>query len=393
MSGRRAAKTIRACGRVAALQGRIHDCKRRVHRRRSKLLARRGRSIHVVLFEEQGSDQTGDGGLVGKDADDFAASLDLAVEPLQRVGGVQPGAMLGGEAHVGEHIDLGLIHEGGEFGHAGPGLIGDVTPLLAGGGGIVLGEGGADPGGDDAALGLAGVGQGVAHEMDAAALPGRPQDPGDGGLQPLVRVRDHQLDAPEAAAGKRAQKLDPERLGLAVTDGHAQHLAPAVGVDADGDDDRDRDDVMVAPGFDIGGVEPDVGPVALDRAAEEGLHPLVYLRAEPRDLALADALHAHGAHQVVDRAGRDALDIGFLDHRGQGLLGQPPGLEEDREVAAAPQLGDAQLDRAGPGLPIPVAVAVVRIPTIATTDSDGSRPPVPIDRDQCGAGACSAVGC
>ena len=26
----------------------------------------------------------------------------------------------------------------------------------------------------------------------------------------------------------------------------------------------------------------------------------------------------------------------------------------------------------------------VRIPTIATTDSDGSRPPVPIDRDQCG---------
>jgi hypothetical protein len=26
------------------------------------------------------------------------------------------------------------------------------------------------------------------------------------------------------------------------------------------------------------------------------------------------------------------------------------------------------------------------IPTIATTDSDGSRPPIPIDRDQCGAG-------
>src|SRR6266702_3526757 len=29
----------------------------------------------------------------------------------------------------------------------------------------------------------------------------------------------------------------------------------------------------------------------------------------------------------------------------------------------------------------------LRIPTITTTDSDGSRPPVPIDRDQCGAGA------
>jgi len=33
------------------------------------------------------------------------------------------------------------------------------------------------------------------------------------------------------------------------------------------------------------------------------------------------------------------------------------------------------------------------IPTIATTHSDGSRPPVPNDRDQqCGAGADGAVG-
>jgi len=35
---------------------------------------------------------------------------------------------------------------------------------------------------------------------------------------------------------------------------------------------------------------------------------------------------------------------------------------------------------------------LLRIPTIATSHSDGSRPPVPIDRDQCGAGAGSAVG-
>ena len=313
MSGRRAAKTIRACGRVAALQGRIHDCKRRVHRRRSKLLARRGRSIHVVLFEEQGSDQTGDGGLVGKDADDFAASLDLAVEPLQRIGGVQLGAMLGGKAHVGQHIGLGFIHESGQLGHARPGLIGDVTPLLAGGGGIVLSEGGADPGGDDATLGLAGVGQGVAHEMDATALPGGAKHFGDGGLQPLMGIGDDQPDPAQAAAGEATQELDPECLRLAVADGHAEHLAPAVGVDADGDDDRDRDDVVVAPGFDVGGVEPDIGPVALDGPAEEGLHPLVDLGAEPRNLALADALHAHGAHQVVDRAGGDALHIGFLD--------------------------------------------------------------------------------
>jgi hypothetical protein len=35
---------------------------------------------------------------------------------------------------------------------------------------------------------------------------------------------------------------------------------------------------------------------------------------------------------------------------------------------------------------------LVRIPTIATTHSGGSRPAVPIDRDQYGAGGDGAVG-
>ena len=108
----------------------------------------------------------------------------------------------------------------------------------------------------------------------------------------------------------------------------------------------------------VGRVDPDVGPVALDRPVEEGLHPLVDLLAQPADLALGDAAHAHGLDQVVDRAGRDALDVGLLDDRGQRLLGHPARLEEAREVAALAQLGDAQLDRAGPGLPVPVAIAV-----------------------------------
>src|SRR3984957_3536381 len=69
---------------------------------------------------------------------------------------------------------------------------------------------------------------------------------------------------------------------------------------------------------------------------EEGPHSLVDLAAQARDLALGDALHSHRPHQVVDRAGRDALAVGFLDHGGQRLLGQATRFEEDREVAAAP---------------------------------------------------------
>ena len=41
-----------------------------------------------------------------------------------------------------------------------------------GGLGVVLGEGGGDEGGDDAPAALAGMRQHVAHEVDAAALPG-----------------------------------------------------------------------------------------------------------------------------------------------------------------------------------------------------------------------------
>ena len=53
-----------------------------------------------------------------------------------------------------------------------------------------------------------------------------------------MRVGDDEPGAAQAATRERAQELDPERLGLAVADRHAEHLVPAVGVDADGNDHR-----------------------------------------------------------------------------------------------------------------------------------------------------------
>jgi len=78
-----------------------------------------------------------------------------------------------------------------------------------------------------------------------------------------------------------------ERLGGA--DVHAEHLAPAVGVDAHRHDDRDRDDAAGLADLHVGGVDPQIRPVALDRPVEEGLHPLINLLAEPAHLALGDA--------------------------------------------------------------------------------------------------------
>ena len=202
------------------------------------------------------------------------------------------------------------------------------------------------------------MGEQVAHQMHAAALPGGVQHLGDRGLQSFMGIGDHQLHAAQATASELAQELGPEGLGLRGTDVHAEDLAPAVAVDADRDDDGDRDDAAGLAHLYIGGVEPEIRPVAFQRPVQEGLHLVVDLAAQPRYLALGDAGHSHGLHQVIDRAGGDALDVGFLDHRGERLLGHPPRFEEAREVAALPQLRNAQLDGAGAGLPVTVAVAV-----------------------------------
>src|ERR1700716_3288687 len=117
-------------------------------------------------------------------------------------------------------------------------------------------------------------------------------------------------------------------------------------------------DVAVTTRLHIGRVQPDIGPFAFERTVEEGRDLAVDLAAQPADLALGDAGHAHRTDQLVDRARRDALDVGFLDHRRQRLLGHPARLEEAREVAALAQLRDAHLHRPGAGFPIAVAIPV-----------------------------------
>jgi hypothetical protein len=121
--------------------------------------------------------------------------------------------------------------------------------------------------------------------MDAAALPSGVHQFGDGRRDALVGVGDDELHAPQAAPSELAQELGPEGLGLRGADVHAEHLAPPVGVDADRHDHRHRDDAMVAAHFDVGGVEPYIGPVALQRAIEECLHSRVDLLAQAADLA------------------------------------------------------------------------------------------------------------
>ena len=130
-----------------------------------------------------------------------------------------------------------MIHQEGKLCHLGSELIGHLTPLGAGHFGVFLGKRGGDEGSDDTPAVLAGMGQDIAHEVHPAALPGGMQNFGDRRFEPLMGIRDHQLDATQATPGQRAQELGPEGLGLGGADCHAQHLAPAVAADGNGDDD------------------------------------------------------------------------------------------------------------------------------------------------------------
>ena len=76
------------------------------------------------------------------------------------------------EAHEGEDVSLGFIHERGQLRDFGAQLIRNLAPLLARCLGIFLDEGSADEGGNDTTALATGVGQDIAHEVHPTALPG-----------------------------------------------------------------------------------------------------------------------------------------------------------------------------------------------------------------------------
>jgi len=63
----------------------------------------------VILLGEDRADEPQQRAPHREDPDDMCAPLDLLVEPLQRVGGVQAGAMRLREVQVREHVLRGLL--------------------------------------------------------------------------------------------------------------------------------------------------------------------------------------------------------------------------------------------------------------------------------------------
>ncbi len=176
------------------------------------------------------------------------------------------------------------------------------APLGAGSFGIILGEGGGDEGRDDAAATLAGMGQHVAHKVNAAALPGSVQHLGDCGLDAFMGIRDDQFDAAQTAAGELTQKSFQNVLGLRRAD--LPYPAPRA---------CRR---LFTPTAMITATETmrpllthlhDMSHPARDRASRprcgrsrKVLHLVVDLFAQAADLALGDATHAQRLDQIVN---------------------------------------------------------------------------------------------
>jgi len=190
-----------------------------------------------------------------------------------------------------------------------------------------------------------------------------------------VVIGNDKFDAPEAAIGQRAQEPLPEGFGLGGSGADAQHLTSAIVADTDGYYRRGRHNPTALARLDVRRIEPQIWKFTLDRSVEKGVHPLVDLLDQSADGALGNACSAHGLHKVIHRSGRNALDIGFLDHCGQRLLGSAAGFKEGWEIRSLAQPWDLQSDMAGSRLPgaLPITVAL-------------NLPPGRIASPMCGAG-------
>jgi hypothetical protein len=130
-------------------------------------------------------------------------------------------------------------------------------------------------------------------------------------LEPFVRVGDHQLDPAQATPEQGLQERRPERLGFRRAEAQAHNLPLTLGVHGNRDYRRHGDDPTALPDLQVGGIEPEIRPPALQRALQKAVHPFIDVLAELGDRALADPAQTHRLHQVVDAPGRYPADPGL----------------------------------------------------------------------------------
>ncbi|GEC10682.1 hypothetical protein SSP24_83370 [Streptomyces spinoverrucosus] len=125
----------------------------------------------------------------------------------------------------GGQVFLGVQGHLPDLGELLPEHVGHRVELVMDGFGGGLDEDGADGRRDHFPGSLGYHGEHISQEMDTTTLTGGAEhDLADRGQQAAVAVGDDQADPAQPALAQGPQELAPERLGLAVTDHHTQHL-------------------------------------------------------------------------------------------------------------------------------------------------------------------------
>ncbi len=109
-------------------------------------------------------------------------------------------------------------------------------------------------------------------------------------------VRDHQNHSSKPSLHQIPKKRGPERLRLRRPARKTQHFPSSLGVGPYGYDDRRALYLPVLPTLQVGRIQPQVYPLALQGPAQELLHLAVQIRAQPRDLAPGDPTHPQCLH-------------------------------------------------------------------------------------------------
>lgn len=208
---------------------------------------------------------------------------------------------------------------------------------------------------------------GTADPGDAAAPERAVEHPSRRCAQALAAVGDDQPDAALPARGQRAQEGLP---GAPASDAPVATprtsrcppvFTPTAIIVAAGKVRPNRARNARKPAghrlarLYVSRADPQVRPLALARPFQEGAGPPVDLPDPAADLVLGHAGPAHRLDQVIDRADRDAVDIGLLAPRGQRLPGRPvrrqeaPSLsrEADQSCASAASLSPTRSCRRG----------------------------------------------
>lgn len=175
-----------------------------------------------------------------------------------------------------------------------------------------------------------------------------------GALETLVGVAGYRPYSREPTGHQRAQEREPESSVLTGTHIKPQRtsLWPLSALSPMAITTASAHHLPVLACLYVGSVQPYIRVGACKLAVAETLYFGVQLFAKPTDLALTDTVYAQSLHQFVHLAGRDAMHVGFLDHRGQRPLSLPTGLQERGKVAAVSDPRNFKLHGAHPRVPL-----------------------------------------